>query len=135
MIWIICNEVIPGLDEGALRRELEAMTAGNGPSINHAPSRAPEVRTETSATREAETASVPEIAGDPRDRDDTRPEPQETKQSPIQGWTIERARADGEKAKREGRARRGMPGEIRDDQALTAAWQSAWESAEVEVAA
>ena len=96
---------------------------------------ASEVRAEKPATREAETASVPEITGDPRDRDDTRPEPQETKQSPIQGWTIERARADGEKAKREGRARRGMPGEIRDDQALTAAWQSAWESAEVEAAA
>lgn len=28
MVWIVCNEIVPGLDEGQLRDEIEAMTAG-----------------------------------------------------------------------------------------------------------
>lgn len=29
MIWVVCNEILPGLDEGELRAELEKMTADN----------------------------------------------------------------------------------------------------------
>lgn len=29
MVWVVCNEIVPGLDEGQLRDEIEAMCAGN----------------------------------------------------------------------------------------------------------
>lgn len=28
MVWVVCNEILPGLDEGALRAEIEAMVSG-----------------------------------------------------------------------------------------------------------
>lgn len=28
MVWVVCNEIVPGLDEGQLRDEIEAMCAG-----------------------------------------------------------------------------------------------------------
>lgn len=29
MVWVVCNEIVPGLDESALRNEIEAMVTGN----------------------------------------------------------------------------------------------------------
>lgn len=28
MVWVVCNEIVPGLDEGQLRDEIEAMVVG-----------------------------------------------------------------------------------------------------------